>query len=53
MYVEKLIMLEFVKCVYSQQFTRVFMYKHNKINSITLLLLGLKWSLSMPLSLQL
>lgn len=47
-------MLEFVKCFHSEQFTSVFIYKHNKIEYITLLLLDSKGLsiLNMPLSLR-
>lgn len=42
-YVEKLIVvLDFVECFHSEQFTRVFIYKHNKIEYITLFLLHSK-----------
>lgn len=56
MEIKKLIVvLDFVKCFHSEQFTRVFIYKHNKIEYITLFFLDSKYFfsiLNMPLSLQ-
>lgn len=49
-----IVVLEFVKCFHSEQFTSVFIYKHNKIEYITLLLLDSKCLsiVNMPLSLR-